>query len=848
MSQAISPTVEVQCYHCGADCEDTVVVHEDKPFCCEGCKLVYELLQENELCGYYDFTKNPGVSPNKSYYTGKYAYLDLPEVRSRLIEFTDGRQVHVNWYLPQMHCSSCVYLLENLHRLHEGVFSSLVNFPEKKVRVVLDGQKLTLSKLAELLAYIGYEPYLSLQDVETQASPKTNHTRLYKIGIAGFAFGNVMMMSFPDYFGLGNSQIDQRLQAMFSLFSVLLALPVFFYCASDFFVSAWKAIRKQYLNIDAPIALAILVTFARSLYEISTQTGVGYLDSMTGIVFFMLLGRYFQDKTYAAISFDRDYKSYFPVAVTLLKRADVKYQIADNKYQITNIKYQISDSEPSKVQGLASNIERPTSDNTQILVTDLQPGDHVLIRNKELIPADVRLISEQAMIDYSFVSGESVPVEKTRNELIYAGGRQVGGAIEVEVTKRVSQSYLTQLWNNDTFSQKQKATQSQLVGQINRYFTWTVLVLGIVGLLYWGWMGDLPRGINAITTILIVACPCALLLSDTFTNGNMLGMFGKHQFYLKNAQIIENLSKIDTVVFDKTGTLTLPDSAHIRFVGKTLTATEQQIARAICTQSSHPLSRLIAKSLPLVTKEIPITHFQEIEGKGISAQLGNEGTVRLGSAAFVANIASSANDTNTSHVYYALGEQVLGYFEIKSQYRENLTETLDALKQKNYQTYLLSGDKPTDEAQLSQLFGTTSQLYFDQKPDDKLHFIQHLQQQGRTVLMVGDGLNDAGALAQSDVGVAVSDNINNFSPACDGILEGKRLSALPSYVRLAKRGRRIVVQSFIISLVYNLIGLSFALTGTLSPVVAAILMPASSISIVLFTTLASRIAAKQSLR
>lgn len=824
MSQSISPTVEVQCYHCGADCEDHVIVRDDKPFCCEGCRTVYELLQENQLCNYYDLTQNPGVSPDKNYYAGKYAYLDLPEVHDKIIDFTDGRQTHVNWFFPQMHCSSCVYLLENLHRLHEGVISSLVNFPEKKARIVIDEQKISLSKLAELLTYIGYEPYISLQDIEAQKAPKTNRTRLYKIGIAGFAFGNVMMMSFPDYFGLGDTHLDHHLQTMFSVFSVVLALPVFFYSASDFFVSAWKSIRERFLNIDAPIALAILVTFVRSLYEIGTQTGVGYLDSMTGIVFFMLLGRYFQDKTYSAISFDRDYKSYFPVAVTLLGRG----QGGGEDFPSVIPTKEVSDTNP------------------QLLVTDLQPGDQILIRNKELIPADVRLVSERAMIDYSFVSGESTPIEKTRNELIYAGGRQIGGAIEVEVTKRVSQSYLTQLWNNDTATQQQQNAQQTMVGKINYYFSWALLFLGFGALAYWAVLGDLPRGINAITTILIVACPCALLLSDTFTNGNMLGMFGSNKLYLKNAQIIENLSKIDTVVFDKTGTLTLPDAAHVQFIGKPLTHIQQRIVRTLCEQSSHPLSRLITKSLQHVLHEKMVSDFQEVEGKGVKGKLGEYVTVRLGSAAFVSDDNQEVTflqDSNSSHVYFSFDGKVLGYFDIQSRYRDNLVDTLKSLKQKHYNTYLLSGDKPTDVEMLSELFGSLKQLNFNQKPDDKFRFIENLQKQGHKVLMVGDGLNDAGALIKSDVGIAVSDNINNFSPACDGILEGSQLSKLPQFVRLAQAGRNIVIQSFIISVVYNIIGLSFALTGNLSPVVAAILMPASSISIVLFTTISSRIAA-----
>lgn len=817
MSQHISSSKQVVCYHCGADCEDTVIKHDDKPFCCEGCKTVYSLLQENELCNYYDLEKNPGLSPQSHYYTGKYAYLDQADIRTQLIEFTDGIQTHVNWFLPQMHCSSCVYLLENLHRLQVGVRSSTVNFPEKKVRIVIEDKLISLSELAELLTRIGYEPYISLQDTEQGRKTSPNRARIYKIGISGFAFGNIMMMSFPEYFGMGDLGNDPQLRLLFNGFNVLLALPVFFYGASDFFLSAWKSIKERHLNIDAPIALAILVTFVRSLYEISTQTGAGYLDSMTGIVFFMLVGRYFQDKTYSAISFDRDYKSYFPVAVTLLERS-------------TNA---------------PANIE----EKRQILVTDLLPGDKILVRHKELIPADARLISERAMIDYSFVSGESVPVEKTRNEYIYAGGRQIGGAIEVEITKQVSQSYLTQLWNNAAFAEKAEPKEEGMVSHINRYFTWGVLVLGILALVFWGGMGDLPRGINAITTILIVACPCALLLSDTFTNGNILGLFGRYKFYLKNAQVIEQLSQVNTVVFDKTGTLTLPDAGEVKFMGKSLTGFEKDIVFTLTSQSSHPLSKLITKSLAGAMKEELIKGFKEIEGKGLEASLGDDCLIRIGTEKWVMEhlnspAVSSQRESlsQSSRVYFSLGGQCLGYFEIRNQYRQNLAQTLQQLHRKNYQTYLLSGDHPTDVDQLGQLFGR-NRLFFSQKPEDKLKFIESLQQQGHKVMMIGDGLNDAGALVQSNVGVAVSDNLNNFSPACDGILDGTQLTHLPQYVRLAKAGRRIIIQSFIISLVYNAIGLSFALTGTLAPVIAAILMPASSISIVLFTTLASRQAA-----
>ena len=401
---------------------------------------MYDLLKENDLCQYYRFTDGKGNSPDADFYRGKFDHLDLDDVRTRLLEFTDGRQERINWLVPTMHCSSCIWLLEQLYRLHPGVGSSVVNFPEKTVRISFDPAQLKLSELAELMSRLGYEPYISLNDVEGKQPAKWNRTRLYKIGIAGFAFGNIMMLSLPEYFDLGQTGEDQQLRTLFTGLNLVLALPVFFYSASDFFVSAWKALRGRYLNIDAPIALALLSVFLTSIYQVATQSGPGYFDSLAGAVFFMLLGRYFQDKTYASITFDRDYKSYFPIAVAVVN------------------------------EGV----------ETRLPVQDLQPGDRIRVRNRELIPADATLLSPSALIDYSFVSGEAEALERKRGDILYAGGRQSGPAVEMEIVRRVSQSYLTQLWNNDAFT-KQKEDQNQtLAARINRYFSVAVLLLAVV--------------------------------------------------------------------------------------------------------------------------------------------------------------------------------------------------------------------------------------------------------------------------------------------------------------------------------------------------------------------------------
>lgn len=800
MQTSLNRTIEAKCYHCGNDCPSHDLHIEEKVFCCDGCKMVYEIINENNLCQYYDISKNPGITAKGKFNSEKYTYLDDEKIKQKLITFTNGDQTHITFYLPQVHCASCVWLLENLHRINPAVTKSQVNFLRKEVTIYYKENEISLRKVVELLAFIGYEPHISLNDIEKPKVPQYNRKQLFKIGVAGFCFGNIMMLSLPDYFAVSSIQ-EEGLKTLFSYLNLFLALPVFFYSASDFFVSAWKSLQQKYLNIDAPIALAILVTFSRSVYEIISGTGAGYFDSMSGIVFFMLLGRLFQNKTYNTLSFERDYKSYFPIAVTVIKN----------------------------------------DEESTIPVTNIKVGDRIIIKNGELIPADAILFKGNASIDYSFVTGESVPVQKTLGEIIYAGGKQVGSAIELEVIKETSQSYLTQLWNNDAFTNEQENTDT-FVNRAGKYITYGIFILATGGFLYWV-QTDFSRALNAFTSVLIVACQCALLLSSTFTNGNILRILGRNKFYLKNADIIEKIAESDTIVFDKTGTITQNKEALIEYSGKRLTEVEQQLIRSLVIQSTHPLSKRILESLPL-SKIIEPKDYREITGKGIEAVIDGY-KVKLGSDSFIthSNAVSTANNAASS-VFLEIEGEVYGKFTIKNQYRDGLDELIKSLE-KDFNLALLSGDNDAEKKTLEKIFPSNSTLNFNQSPADKLNYIKQLQENNRQVIMIGDGLNDAGALKQSDVGIAVSDDVNNFSPACDAIIDGSKFNDLTTFIQFAKAGKRIIIASFGVSLIYNSIGLGLAVQGTLSPVMAAILMPLSSISIVLFTTGLSNLIAKR---
>ncbi|MEO7046455.1 MAG: heavy metal translocating P-type ATPase metal-binding domain-containing protein, partial [Ferruginibacter sp.] len=712
-------TIAVACYHCGDKCDDLSVKEDDHYFCCMGCKQVYLLLNENNLCSYYDLDSNPGLKAKGRFLSDRFAYLDDETTFQKLVQYSSAGQVNITFSVPQMHCSSCVYLLENLHRIDAGVKQSQVNFQKKEVFVIYNPTETTLRKVVELLAFIGYEPYISLKDAAVKKPASFSRRQIYKIGVAGFCFSNIMMLSFPEYFSAGN--IDESiLKKTFTWVIFGLSLPALFFSAADIFISAWKGLRQRFLNIDVPIALAIIVTFTRSYYEIISGHGAGYLDSGTGIIFFMLVGRWFQNKTYDSFSFDRDYRSYFPLGVTVIEA------------------------------GIEKNIP----------VTKLEKSNRIIIRNEEMIPADAILIKGSANIDYSFVSGENTPVEKRTGELIYAGGKQSGAAIELEIIKDVSQSYITQLWNNDIFSNKKNEDKS-FIHPWSRYFTLALFAIAICTFFFWLIVNPV-KILPAVTAVLIVACPCSLLLSATFTYGNMLRIFGRNKLYLKNAGVIEALAKTDAVVFDKTGTLTQSNNAQVNYEGLPLSENDQQVIKTAAGQSSHPLSRLIATSFnDLSQTKLSTESFKEFAGKGFRARVDNT-YVKMGSAAFIKTDNDTiSTDTGTS-VHVMLNDIHLGKFSVQHQYRDGMNTLVKGLKEQHTQLFILSGDNDTEKENLSKIFGAQTALRFNQSPQEKLDFIQSLQQNKKNVLMIGDGLNDAGALMQSNVGIAISENSSRF--------------------------------------------------------------------------------------
>lgn len=752
--------------------------------------------------GYYELQTTPGVTQKRSS-NEDLAYLDDEAVIRKLIEYRDDTQTYITFSIPQIHCSSCIWLLEHLPRLHAGIFSSRVDFPNRTVAVRFNHAVVSLADVVRVLRKIGYEPALSMATEGGAGRERSipQRRQWMKLGLAAFAFGNVMLFSLPEYFA--PELLDESLKRVFTTLNILLSLPVLLYSASDYITGAWQSLKQRYVTLDVPIALGIIALYAQSVWDVTSGHGPGYFDSFTGLIFFLLTGKAVQSRTYDALSFNRTYEAYFPLAVQRLERDQL----------------------------------------VSVAVAHLRPGDHLFIRNMELVPCDSLLESDSCEVDFSFVTGESTPVTKVKGDVIYAGGRIVGTAASLIVTRTTSQSYLTRLWNQDYSKDSGSRSVMGIADRISPYFTSVVMVIAVVSTGIWFTI-DPTKAPMVLASVLIIACPCALAMAAPFTLSAVRRHLGRHFFFTKNTLVVEQLARIRTLLFDKTGTLT--DAAStVSFSGAPLSDQEKLCFHAALRNSTHPLSQRFATWLNVRGASGADTYLEE-KGKGIRAWVDGHDLL-LGSYAWLAQSGviglPIALPASSSVIFTAIDGVYRGVAEVRHTVRSGLEPMLRELHQAGYDMHIVSGDSSRDEQALMAALPAVASVRFDQSPEDKLRIVNNMKT-GSLVAMIGDGLNDGAALRAAHAGIAVTDDIHAFTPASDAILKGSELIKLPALLGFTKRSMGVIYAAYGLSFAYNVVGLSFAVQGMLTPIVSAILMPVSSITIIAFTTGATWLTAK----
>lgn len=707
-----------------------------------------------------------------------YVSLSNENLYQHLFKHKDEQTAIIEIHLPTLHCSSCVKAVETMPNIAPGIISVRVNFSQKLAQIKYQRANWSLQQVIEKVADMGYPPDISLASANQTTQSPVNHRRRASIelGVAGFAFGNTMLFAFPEYMGLDG---DSGIASLLTWLTMLLSLPVLFFSARSFYQTAWSGIKQWQGNMDIPITLGIIAIAASSYWQFFTHSGPGYFDSLAGLVFFLLIGRWFQNNTYAKLDFERDYKSFFPFSAL-------------------------------KVNG---------DKEVYVKLTDIETGDVLKVRHGELIPTDGIVTGGSSHVDMQFITGEANPLPITIDSEIYAGSKLTGPAITFQVSKSLDQSYLTTLWAEDPRTKKPKA--SHWIDRLGATFTGFVLTLSAVTALVWA-MIDPSQILWVVSSVLIVACPCALALSIPFGLGHTVRHLNAFGAFVKSTQTIERLAGINAWVFDKTGTLT--DSKTLTWIEDPAVGMDDQAALRLLTgNSAHPLSRSLTSHWQPSAIEALLSDFNEVIGKGVEARVSGH-SYALGQPQWL----NAPESEYQRAVAWQKDGQFAGWLIPQSSYRPGIKSSMASLDS----MALLTGDNDAEKANLERMLPQGTDMRFRQTPHEKLSFVQAWQKEGKKVAMVGDGLNDAGALAVSDVGISIADDAFHFAPACDILLQGDKLPDLPAIQAMAKSGMRVVRANIGLSLAYNAIGLTFAVQGLLTPIVAAILMPVSSLSVV----------------
>ena len=786
------------CRHCGDPCDLDAVRTPDGAFCCRGCETVFTLLRTSGLDAFYACEIVPGTSQKRTRSLDKdrFAVLDDPAVAARLITFNDGVTARATLSVPSIHCASCVWLLEQLWRFDDGVTRSEVDLLRRSVRVEYRPEATSLRRIAERVASLGYEPLVSPEDAAPQ--PPARRRRLHlQVGVAGFAFGNIMLFSIPRY--VNGAPLDGGFQQLFDVLNVVFAIPVLLFSAQDYFRTAWHAIRGRSMALEVPVALGLAVLFLRSVVDIATAHSEGFLDSFAGLVFFLLLGRLFQQKVFDRIAFDRTFRSFLPLSVRVERNGEAEL----------------------------------------VPLEQLQTGDSIQIRRNEVVPADAILLDESGAVDYAFITGEQRPVAVQQGEIVRAGGRAAERAMRLRVVRDVSHSHLASLWNNPIFAKPKSPWLTDIAARFGAWFTFGAIALAAAGAI--AWWPDAGEAASVATAVLIIACPCALTLAAPITLGTAMGQLGVRGFYLKQPAVAFDLSRIDLIVFDKTGTLTGGSERSVDEASP-LSRRAWALIRTLASHSLHPVSRAIAGISTVDSTPqhiVSMTNLVEVPGEGISGVI-NGVEVAIGGADFAGRPDDKLTQ-DAGRTFVRAGNE-RGWVRLSPAIRPGAEAAARALS-KTYDMYLLSGDHDGERARWAGVFGAN--MRFRQTPQDKLAFVTEARGNERRVLMIGDGLNDSGALAAADVGITVSDETACIVPACDAVISGTRLDDLPAFIAYASRARTVVLVCFIVSVVYNVLGLTLALRGGLTPLASAILMPVSSLTIVALSSGAMRWSARR---
>lgn len=743
-----------KCKQCDDSCDSYAFKIDEYFFCCQGCLTAYQWINELDI-----------TFSNTTKKTYTFDGLKDPDYANQFILYKNEASKLIQFSIPAIHCSSCILFLERLPQINEAILSVQVNFSARLITIQVT-HNISIYEVAVLLKKFGYPPSLT---------NKTNHRNsksdIIKIGIAGFIFGNIMLLSFPEYF---DYNIDSKFLSLFRNLSMILCLFSIVFSGKFYFQTAIQRLKSGHLDINFPISLGITIIYLFSCFQNFTFAEGVYFDAVSGLIFFLLIGKYFQNQTLHVFLNESKLEDFFPTHA---------YKKVNNQWKLT-----------------------PTN--------SLEKGDLILIRKGEVVPVEGKALSDFISIDNAFITGESTPIKINKHQTINPGAKLQSQNIELEVTAPINYDYWKSYWNKNF-----QPEDNHITNGIIKYFSLIILCIAIIGFIYWI-NTSMLTAINVAVSVLIVACPCALALAEPIVNTISRFRLSKNGIYLKNNKLFLLSNQKINFIFDKTGTLT--SGFQVKEIINFLTPEEEVIVKSMLIQSNHPVAKILSNHFESHSKllEYPC---EVKSGKGIQYKAW-----KIGKDEFT--FSNSKVKRNGTFITY--NGEIKAHFEIDEKINPKLSEGIHLLSQK-HPIYLCTGDNYEKAIKIANHLNIPeTNVAFNQSPIEKANFVKGNSSNGFSIV-VGDGLNDISALKNADCSIGILSHDVDFFPTCDTLIRFDQLHLLPKILHFLSSARRTLQLLFVLAFIYNAIGISFALLDLLSPAIAAILMPLSSISILI---------------
>lgn len=785
-------TRTLTCVHCSTP----VPRSRDSHYCCDGCEIAYHIIHEEGLAEYYrrlESTDDRARPVNK---TGRtYADFDTPSFTERFVRPRAGGVQTCELYLEGVHCAACLWLVESAVQSVPGVGEARLDLGRSVMSLSWDPSKVALSTLALRLDALGHAPHPPLAAARREARRKDDRTLALRLAVSGAAFGNTMLMAFALYAGLFDG-ISADFEAMFRWASMLVAVPAIAYSGRTFFHGAWLSFRERTPHMDLPITIGLVLGTVAGVYNTVVGYGSIYFDSLTALVFLLHAGRWLQVKAQRRAG----------------DAAELLHALA-----------------PSTARELVDGVER------EVATEDVGVGARIAVRAGDHVPIDGRVVVGESTIDASLLTGESRPVRVRAGDEVTAGAINLSGPIELITTTSGRETRVAKLAAMVEDAATRRAPVVLAADRRAPYVVTAVLVLSAITLAVWSVL-DPTMALEHAVALLVVSCPCALALATPLAVAAAMGQAARRGILIKGGDTLERLTATGTVWFDKTGTLTEGRQSVRATAGDdTMIALAAPIARA----TTHPMSRAIADRYEDVDgKAEDVSH---VLGAGVRALVDGRRVV-LGSRRFMAEeqvtvpswaelqAARWAGEA-WSTVYLGVDDEVAQTFAIGDELRTDAREALAALRARGHHVGILSGDSAEVVEVVARRLGIDREhVTAMARPEDKLHM---MERSVGPAIMVGDGVNDAAALSRAHVGIAVHGGAEASLGAAHVFLRTPGVMAVADLFDGAHRTMKVIRRNLIFSLIYNVIGVTLAATGVIGPLGAAILMPLSSLTVVI---------------